>query len=74
MYPRKTARAHKRRGSCYFTTGFGSTSAGFLQLQAFIQGGLPFKVYDFGRDQTLARDRHSSPSELECRTRRIVSR
>jgi hypothetical protein len=74
MYPRKTARALKRRGNCYFTTGFGSTSAGFLQLQAFIQGRLTSEVYDFGRDHTLERERHSSPSELECRTRRIVSR
>src|SRR5579859_35001 len=28
----------------------------------------------FGRDQTVERKRDSSPSEIECRTRRIVSR
>jgi len=32
MNPRKNARAYQRRGRCYFTTGFGSTSAGFVGL------------------------------------------
>ena len=43
MYPQTNLRAHGRR-SYYFTTGFGSTSAGFLPLRACIRGGLTVSV------------------------------
>ena len=53
MYPRKTARVHSLRGSCYFTTGFGSTSAGFFQLSGLNPGRVILGGHGFGLDQTL---------------------
>ncbi len=73
MYSRNTARAMQRRGSSYFTTEFESTSAGFLVFR--LESGEIFPLsHGFGRDHIPERKRDSSPSEIECRTRFIVSR
>jgi hypothetical protein len=72
MNPRKNARVINR-GRCYFTTGFGSTSAGCVGLR-LESGDVSRSVYGLGWDQTSESERGTSPSEIECRTRCIVSR
>jgi hypothetical protein len=73
MYSRKTARAIRFAGAVMSPRGLDRLRPGSfrfsLESGEGIRGG-----HGFGLDQTLERKQDSSPSEIECRTRRIVSR
>jgi hypothetical protein len=73
MYPRKTARALLAPRELKFHHGVSIDFGRVLSVFRLESGEGP-GGHGLGLDQTLERKRDSTPSEIECRTRRIVSR